>query len=128
MDFTWSQHEQFPKALYQISKGYITHQLSLAKCEAEEKIGVLLQVLRPVLFTSRFVSKHFYSSVKNVVHYMDTEAARGEQFHAALSSSLQALRKRSGVQFDDVRSSNVHHSGYKYHKLKNVKYFHHSHV
>ena len=57
------------------------------KCEAKEKIGILLKVLRPVHFTPHLVSKHFYSSVKTVLRCVGTEVALGEQFHAALSLS-----------------------------------------
>ena len=108
MDFSRSRHEQFPKELYQISKGYITSQLSLAKCEAKEKMAIFLKVLRPVHFASHLVSKYFYSSVKTVLHRVGTAAPESNFIQLSLSG-LQALRKRSGVQFDDVRSSNVHH-------------------
>lgn len=52
------------------------------------------KILRPADFTSHFMSMHFYSSVKGVVPYADTEGALGKQFHAAFSFRFIGPQKK----------------------------------
>lgn len=112
MHFIRSQLVQFPKASTKFQRDILHPNFHQRNVKLEKRYISYRKgqkILRPVHFTSHFMSMHFYSSVKGIVPYAETEEAPGKQFHAAFSLRFTGPQKSSEVQFDDVRSSKVHH-------------------